>query len=307
MERSGIPAWVWAGFGVLVAAMLVVDWVSHRGGRADTQRGALLWSAVWIAIGLLFGGVVWALFGGQAAAEYYAAYAIEKSLSVDNLFVFLVIFSSVRVPRQHQRRVLLWGVLGALGFRALFIALGITALERWDWVVYPFGAALFAAAWRVGRKHPAEMEQTRIVGFLARHLPVTREVKDHHFFVREDGRFVATPLLLALVAIELTDIVFAIDSVPAALSVTRQPFLVYSSNVLAVLGMRALYAALAHTVARLRYLHHGLAAVLAAAGLKLVASEWLHVPAWMSLSFIAAALGASILASIWRERREAEA
>jgi len=278
--------------------MLAVDLLAYRGGRSDLRKVTLIWSIIWIAAGLAFGGFVWMLFGGALAQEYYAAYVMEKSLSMDNLFLFYVIFQSLAVPMRFQHTVLFWGILGAICFRGIFIFLGVAAIERWEWVSYVFGAILLFAAWHAFRKDPAKQEKSRTVEWLARHLPVEEKTDSGKFIVNRDGGRAATPLLLALIAIELTDIMFAIDSVPAALAITHNQFLVYSSNIFAILGLRALYLFLAATIPRLRYLHYGLAAVLAFAAIKIIADQWLPIPPMVSIGIIAAMIGAAVWASL---------
>ncbi|MFL5351023.1 TerC/Alx family metal homeostasis membrane protein [Archangium sp.] len=305
MNSTPVAVWEWGLFGVAVLAMIFIDLLAHRTKSGETKKGAYAWSAAWVLVGLSFAGFVWARHGGTAAQEYLGAYLIEKSLSLDNLFVFLVIFSSLNVPGDKQRRVLFWGIFGALVFRALFIILGLEALERWHWVVYIFGTILLVAAWRVARRHPSEESDNKVVEWLERRLPVTTEYQGKQFFKHVDGKWQATPLLLALLAIELSDVAFAIDSVPAALSVSHNLFVVYTSNVFAILGLRALYIALAKTVHELRYLHWGLAAVLAFAGLKMIGSEWIQLPPLVSVGIIVVCIGLSVWASL-RARQKAE-
>lgn len=305
MNPHPVALWEWGLFGVVVLAMIFIDLLAHRTKSGETKKGAYAWSAAWVLVGLAFSGFVWARHGGTTAQEYLGAYLIEKSLSLDNLFVFLVIFASLNVPGDKQRRVLFWGIFGALVFRALFIILGLEALERWHWVVYIFGTILLVAAWRVARRHPSEESDNKVVEWLERRLPVTTEYQGKQFFKRVDGRMQATPLLIALMAIELSDVAFAIDSVPAALSVSHNLFVVYTSNVFAILGLRALYIALAKTVHELRYLHWGLAAVLAFAGLKMIGSEWIQLPPLVSVAIIVVCIGLSVWASL-RARKKAE-
>jgi tellurite resistance protein TerC len=295
---QAVSAWEWGIFGVLVVVMIAIDLVSHRHTHDESKKAAFIWSGVWIAVGLAFAVFVGIRHGGGPANEYLGAYLLEKSLSLDNLFVFLVIFSSLQVPPDSQRRVLFWGIFGALLFRALFIFLGIEALEHWHWVVYVFGAILLISAWRIAQKHPHEAGDDKVVRWLGKHLPVTPQFHGSHFIARVGGRWMATPLLLALLAIEVTDVAFAIDSVPAALAVSREPFIVYTSNVFAILGLRALYVALAQSVADLRYLHWGLAAVLAFAGLKMILAEWVKIPPLLSVAIIIACIGLSVWASL---------
>jgi tellurite resistance protein TerC len=305
MNPGQVSPWEWGLFGVIVVAMIVVDLVVHHHKHGESKRAAYIWSAVWIFVGLAFGGFVWARHGGNAAQEYLGAYLIEKSLSLDNLFVFLVIFASLNVPEDKQRWVLFWGIFGALIFRAVFIFLGLEALERWHWVVYIFGAILLFAAFRVARHHPSEESDNKVVDWLEKRLPVTTEYEGEKFFKKVDGRWQGTPLLIALLSIELTDVAFAIDSVPAALSVSHNLFVVYTSNVFAILGLRALYIALAKTVHELRYLHWGLAAVLAFAGLKMIGSDWVHVSPLLSVAIIVVCIGASVWASLHARKKAA--
>ena len=299
----GHPTWIWLVLGAVLLPMLALDLLAHRGGEPEPKRRAIAWSAAWITVGLLFGVFVWSVLGPDAAGEYLAAYLIEKSLSLDNIFVFLTIFQALCIPQQSQRRVLLWGVLGALGFRAIFILAGAEALERWRWVSYVFGAILLWTAARIAREDPSAHKEPRTVRWLAQHIPVTHELHGPSFFVVERGRRVATPLLVALVGLELTDIVFAVDSVPAALAITRDRFIVYSSNAFAILGLRSLYVVLSQGVAELEHLHYGLAAVLAFAALKLMTAGWLHVPPLLSVAIIATLLGASIASSLLVRRK----
>ncbi|MFY0572068.1 TerC/Alx family metal homeostasis membrane protein [Archangium lansingense] len=305
MSSGHIAPWEWGLFGVVVVSMIFIDLLAHRTKRGETKKAAYAWSIAWILVGLAFGFFVWLRHGSNTAQEYLGAYLIEKSLSLDNLFVFLVIFASLSVPENKQRRVLFWGIFGALVFRGLFIFLGLEAIERWNWVVYIFGAILLVAAWRVARRHPSEESDNKVVDWLEKRLPVTSEYEGKQFFKHVDGRWQATPLLIALIAIELSDVAFAIDSVPAALSVSHNLFVIYTSNVFAILGLRALYIALAKTVHELRYLHWGLAAVLAFAGLKMVLSEWVHVAPLVSVAIIVTCIGISVGLSVRARKRDA--
>jgi tellurite resistance protein TerC len=309
METMEVPAMGWAVFGALVLGLLLIDLLVHRGKHGESKRSALAWSMGWIVLGLGFSVFVWRAYGVQSAHEYLGAWLIEKSLSLDNLFVFLVIFRSLSVPEDEQRRVLFWGIFGALIFRALFIFAGVEALRHWHAVVYVFGAILLITAYRVAREDPSRKRDSKLVHWLAKRLPVTADMNGSRFFSRLNGRRVGTPLLVALIAIELTDIAFAVDSVPAALAVSHEPFIVYSSNVFAILGLRALYIALAHVITELRYLHYGLAAVLAFAGLKMVIPDSLvHVPPLVSVVVIVVSIGLSVFASlrVRRKRRQPE-
>lgn len=301
------PFWAWIVFGVLAGVLLALDLFSHYGGARESRKSSIAWSVAWLAVGLSFTLFVWQAFNATTAHEYLAAYLIEKALSLDNLFVFLVIFSSLRIPLQFQRTALSWGIFGALVFRAIFIFLGAAALQRWDWVSYVFAAVLFYAAYHAVRENPQEQRESGTVAWLSKRLPISGKTNTTKFFVRDDNRRMATPLLVAVVAIELTDIVFAIDSVPAALSVSREEFVVYSSNVFAILGLRALYIVLADVLRRLRYLHYGLAAVLAFAGVKMLAHDWVEIPPLISVGIILALLAFPIYWSLRAGTREVEA
>jgi tellurite resistance protein TerC len=283
---------------------LALDLFLHRGQRETSRRAAIAWSVVWIVAGLAFALFVQATLGPERAIEYVAAYAIEKSLSLDNLFVFLIVFKSLSIPKENQRRGLSWGIFGALAFRAVFIFLGAAAIERWSWIAYVFGALLLVAAYRAFLGVPKEEDENRLVAFLSRHLPVSRAKGSDEFVVREAGRLVATPLLVAVLALELTDVLFAIDSVPAALAVSRDEFVVYSSNAFAILGLRSLYLVMAHTIAEMRYLHYGLAGVLAFAALKLISADWIHVSPLLSVAIIVTIIAAAVWTSLRAGPRE---
>ncbi|MCA9594983.1 MAG: TerC/Alx family metal homeostasis membrane protein [Myxococcales bacterium] len=288
----------WPVLGISIAVLLGLDLFLHRSARETSRTAAIAWSAVWVLAGLGFGVYVWATLGKSAFHQYIAAYAIEKSLSLDNLFVFLIVFKTLGIEQEQQHTVLAWGVLGALVFRGLFVFLGVAALERWDWVSWGLGAILVWAAVRTFREDPDEEKDSRIVRFLSKHLPIARKTAATKFFVKRSGRWLATPLLVAVIGLELTDIVFATDSVPAALSVSRDRFVVYSSNAFAVLGLRALYLVLAQTLAHLRYLHYGLAGVLAFAAFKLFVSDWVEIPPLLSIGVIVGVLGVAVVASL---------
>lgn len=303
MER--VPLWAWFAFGAVLVTLVAVDLFLHRGSRLRSRAAAITWSAIWVGIGLGFALVVWAVLGGRRAGEYLAAYLVEKSLSIDNLFVFLVVFRTLGIPHDSQRRVLSWGLLGALVFRLVFIFLGVAAIERYHWVVYGFAGILLWAAWRMLREDVTKKTESRAARWLSGHLPMTRELHGDSFFAVERGRRVATPLFVALCAVELIDIVFAVDSVPAALAISQSRFVIYSSNALAVLGLRSLYILLDHLIGELRYLHYGLAAVLAFAALKLISSRWFEIPAVLSIGIIVACIGAAIWPSVRALRREA--
>ena len=275
--------------------------MKHHGSR----RRSITWVILWVGLGLAVGLWVAATNGRSAATEYFAAYLLEESLSVDNIFVFVVIFSELHIPAEYQRRVLLFGVAGALVFRALAIGAGLTLIERFQWITYPFAALILFAAWRLlfgaERERKVVKEACDVCGtWIARVVRVSPVSHGHDFWRREGGRLVATPLLVALVVIETTDIVFALDSIPAVLAVSRNPLIVYSSNVMAMLGLRSLYFVLSDAVYRLRYLRSGLAVLLVFTAAKMLASEWVHISAGLSVTIIGAVLLATIAASVWQ-------
>jgi tellurite resistance protein TerC len=305
----GIPdAWLWTGFVTFVVAMLALDLgVFHRNAHAVTRREALAWTAVWAGLAVVFAGVVWWLLGGAQAQEYLTGWVIEKSLSIDNLFVILMIFTALRIPAEDQHRVLFLGILTALVLRAAMIVGGAALLERFHWLVYVFGGLLLITGvrlWRHRRDAP-DPDGGTATRWLRRILPATPRLHGHRFLVREAGRWVATPLLLALCAVELTDVAFAVDSIPAIFAVTSDPFIVFTSNAFAILGLRSLYFVLADLADRFRHLRTGLAAVLVYVGAKMVAAPWVKVPAGLSLAVILAILAIAVGWSIL-ERRGAE-
>jgi len=302
MHALVVPVWAWSLLAVVMLVLIAIDLLAHRGDREDSRRGALIWTVVWIAAALGFNLFVWLYFGAEAGEQFLGAYLLEKSLSIDNLFLFLVIFGALAIPRPEQRRVLTWGILGALVMRALFIAAGVAMLHRWHFLVYVFGGLLIVTGLKMLRPGD-EHGEPKLLRWLERRLPWTRTLVGHRFIVKQGGRWLATPLLIALLAIEATDVVMALDSVPAAFAVTDEPFLIYSSNVFAVLGLRAMYIVLAHALAKLRYLRYGLAAVLAFAGVKMLATQWFVVPPLASVGVIAACIGVATLASLTGSRR----
>jgi tellurite resistance protein TerC len=263
-------------------------------------------SAVWIALGVGFTGVVALVFGGGAAGEYITGYLIEKSLSIDNVFVWAVLFSYFAVPREYQFRVLFWGIFGALVMRAAFIFAGVALLERFEWVLYIFGAFLVITAVRIARHQETEVHPDRnpVLRLLRKVVPSTTEYDGQKMFTRRTGRRLATPLFVVLVLVETTDVVFAVDSVPAILAVSREPFIVFASNAFAIMGLRALYFLLAGMAGKFRYLNVGLGVILAFVGVKMIVTEWYHPPMWLSLAVIAAALAVSVLASLRADRKD---
>jgi tellurite resistance protein TerC len=309
MESVGTP-WLWGGFIALVVALLVLDLgVFHRKDRVISAREAIAWTFVWIGLALLFNLLVWWRFGSTAALEFLTGYLLEKSLSVDNLFVFVLIFGTFAIPRIYQHRVLFWGILTALVLRAVMILGGSALLHRFEWLIYVFGAFLVVTGVRLFTHKDSEHRPERSWAFrvLRRIVPSTHRIEGHAFFAREGGRRVATPLFLALALIEISDVVFALDSIPAIFGVTLDPFIVFTSNIFAIMGLRSLYFAVAELLGRFRYLSTGLAAVLVFIGVKMVASGVVHVNALVSLAVVSALLGGAIAVSLWKTRREAAA
>ena len=303
--------WAWTLFAFLVLAMLALDLgLASRGGQNGTGvRSAALWSAAWIGLSLLFGGAIWALYGSEPAVTYLTAYVLEKSLSVDNVFVFVLIFSELHTPPKRQRKVLYWGVLGALVMRGILIAGGMYLIGRFHWLIYPFALIVLLAAARIlfGREKEREVVKAACdvcESWVARIIPITPVLQGDRFVVRQRGRLVATPLLVALIVVETTDFVFALDSVPAALSISRDPFIIYTSNVFAMLGLRSLYFVLADFLKRLRYLRPGLAGILAFVGAKMLLGSVIEIPAWASLTVIVAILGVAVLFSLARRENQ---
>lgn len=303
MSAIDVPTWAWALLGILLLVFITIDLLAHRGDHADSRKSALVWSAIWIAAALGFNLFVWIQFGSTAGEQFLAAYLLEKSLSVDNLFLFLVIFGELRIPRTEQRRVLTYGILGALITRCVFIVLGAAAIQRWHEITYVFGALLVITSLKLLRTPDETGEPPRALIWLERHLPWTRELHGHKFITRIKGRLVATPLLVALIAIEITDVIFAVDSIPAAFAVADDTFILYSSNVFAVLGLRALYVVLANALHGLQYLRFGLSAVLAFAGIKMLVASWIKLPPLVSVCVIASMIGIAIVASLRKASR----
>ncbi|MFD0786981.1 TerC family protein, partial [Micromonospora azadirachtae] len=292
------PPWAWAAVSVVITIMLAVDLLSHRDNHVIELREALIWSAVWIGAGLIFGLVVWFWRGGEPAVAYYSGYLLEKALSVDNVFVFALLFGYFRVPAGYQHKVLFWGVVGALLFRLGFILAGAELLRRLAWAGVVLGAFLIWTGWRLAVRGEPDVnpERSRVVGLFRRLVPTVPSYHGDRFTVRVDGRRRATLLLVSLVAIEATDVVFAIDSVAAILSITTNTFLVWTANAFAVLGLRSLYFCLAGLLRHFGYLRYGLALLLAFAGLKLILAETPvgKLPLWLTFAVVVLTLSVSI-------------
>jgi len=288
--------------------MLALDLgVFHRSPHAVKVKEALIWSLVWVCLAACFGVLVHFAFGAERALEFAAGYVIEKALSVDNLFVFVVIFGAFQVPQRSQHRVLFWGVLGALVMRALFIAAGSALLLRFHWLIYLFGAFLVFTAIKLAREKGNQEEKSPLEGrtykALQRWLNATNELDGERFFTKKNGRRLATPLFIVLILVELTDVIFAVDSIPAVFAVTTDPFIVFTSNVFAILGLRSLYFVLADFVQRFHYLKPALAIVLGFVGVKMLLTGFVHVPTVLSLSVICATLAGGVLLSVRRDRK----
>jgi tellurite resistance protein TerC len=291
--------WVW--FHVALVVLLGVEYLLHL-AVPDTRRKAIYATALWVTAALGFAAVLVPAYHAAGATQFLAGYALEETLSVDNLFVFLLLFGLFRIPAARQPKVLFWGVAGAMVMRGAFIAAGVGLLNRFHWIEYVFAALLLVAALRL-LKPPNTEDETKPpawMKWLTKWQPVSANCD--HFFVVENGRRMVTVLLLALVAVELTDVVFALDSIPAVLSITRVPFLAYTSNILAVMGLRSLYVLLAASLAKLRYMHYGLAAVLLFAAIKMLLADWVSIGPLVSLAVIAVLLGATVGASLMAAR-----
>ena len=299
----------WIEFNIFVLVAVALDLgVFHRRPHKIGTREALLWSGAWIGAAALFAAGVYHFYGPQPALEFSTGYLIEKSLSVDNLFVFLVLFRTFGVPAEFQHRVLAWGILGALIMRGVMIAAGAELIEQFGWIMYVFGAFLIYAGIHMmfakeAEKHP---EKSWIVRFFAKHLRMTKEFSGEKFFVRQQGQRYATPLFLVLLVVEVTDVTFAVDSIPAVFGITRDPFVVYTSNVFAILGLRTLYFLLAGVLDRLTYLKFGLAAVLVFVGAKMLAEPWLHISVLGSLGIVVGILAVATIISLLSMPKEIE-
>src|SRR5512145_590717 len=299
---------LWVGFIALIITLLVVDLVLvHRKDEVISTRSAIRWTFVFIGLALLFDGWIFWRFGSAKALEFLTGYLIEESLSVDNLFVFILLFNAFAVPVIYQHRVLFWGILTAIVLRAAMILGGTALITRFGWLIYVFGAFLVVTGVRLAlRKEDEEPHPEKSWAFrtLRRVVPSTSTYHGHAFFVREGGRWVATPLFLALAMIELSDVVFALDSIPAIFGVTLDPFIVFLSNIFAILGLRSLFFVVARMMDRFAYLEYGLSAVLVFIGGKMLASDWVHVPPLLSLVVVMLLLGTAIGVSLWRSRKE---
>lgn len=308
--------WLWVGFNLFVLAMLALDLgVFHRKAHSVSIREAATWSVVWISLALVFNFGIYLYWhdfvshssytNQEAALAFLTGYLIEKSLSVDNIFVFVLIFSYFAVPTVYQHRILFWGILGALVMRAILIGLGAALLEEFHWIIYLFGAFLIFTGLRMALHKDEEMhvEENAVVRLFRRFMPIAGKYNGSSFFVRHAGQWMATPLLLVLIVVESTDLVFAVDSIPAIFAVTTDPFLVYTSNIFAILGLRSLYFLLAGVIDKFYYLKLGLAVVLTFVGVKMVIVDLYKIPTPLSLAVVAGVLTIAVVASLLRSQR----
>ena len=305
---SSAPWWAWLGFHFLVFLMLALDLgVFNRAAHAPSAREAAVWSAVWVLLSLLFNAVLWKTMSSLKAVEFFTGYLLEKSLSVDNLFVFVLLFTAFQVPPRNQHRILYWGVLGAMIMRALMIAAGITLLNRFSWMIFLFGGFLVYTGVRMlafREKEPADPRRGAIARVFRKLVPYDPEGGYERFWVPKNRMHYATPMLLLLVIIEATDLLFAVDSIPAVLAVTRDPFIVYTSNIFAILGLRSLYFLLARMVDRFHWLKTGLAIILTFVGGKMCVARWIEIPIAASLLFITLVLAVCVGGSlIWPQAK----
>jgi tellurite resistance protein TerC len=303
-----VPAGAWIALLLVIIAMLAIDLYRHREAHAPSPKEALSESIIWVMCGLAFSAVIAITFGGDAFGEYISGYLIEKSLSVDNVFVWSMLFVTLSIPLKYQHRVLFWGIFGALALRAIFVLLGSALIGRFWWLLLVFGVFLVYTGVKIirHRADEGEGEATRGLGLLRKLMPVTDELDGQKFFTRINGRRAATPLLAALFVIEITDVIFAVDSVPAILAVSNESFLVFASNAFAILGLRAMYFLLANAKERFHYLSHALGGILIFVGIKMAISHWYHMNTYLSLAIIITMLIAAIVFS-WQRAKRVEA
>lgn len=304
MEHSLL---LWVIFNIFIVTMLIIDLVVFHGKEHEESiREALIWTGVWITLALIFGIGVYYYMGTQTALDYYTGYLIEKSLSVDNIFVFLLVFSYFKVPAEYQHKVLFWGIFGALVMRLIFIFVGVALLEQFDWIIYVFGAFLVFTGIKLAMEKDKEVhpERNPVLKLTRKIIPITKQYHGSNFFIKRMGRIIATPLFVVLVVIETTDLVFALDSIPAILAITRDEFIIYSSNAFAILGLRALYFALSGIMKLFHYLHYGLSLILVFVGIKMLLADFYHIPTPYALGFIGITLTVSVIVSIYFPKGE---
>jgi len=306
-----IEPWEWAAFVALIVALLLGDlFIFHRESHEVTVREAAVESAIWISLGLGFALLVWWWHGGAAAGQYVSGYLIEESLSIDNVFVWAVILTFFQVPQAYRFRVLFWGIFGALVLRAIFIFAGVALVERFEWLLYIFGAFLIYTAVKIARHDEAEVhpDQNLALRLVRKVVPSTPEYDGQKLFTRRNGKRLATPLFAVLIMVESTDLVFAVDSIPAIFGVSQEQFIIFSSNAFAILGLRSLYFCLAGMADRFRYLNLGLGVILAFVGVKMIlaTADVTHIPTWLSLSVIVVTLAVAVVASLRADAREGD-
>ncbi|WP_378187870.1 TerC family protein [Aquimarina sp. W85] len=304
---------IWGGFIVIILLFLALDLgVFNRKAHIIKSKEAAIWTSIWVSIALAFSGVIYWLFTSEmlenptqltpqdAVIRYLTGYLIELSLSIDNVFVIAVIFSAFSIPPLYQHRVLFWGILGAIVFRALMIVFGVALINKFEWIIYVFGVFLLYTAYKMYKSEDTQFNPRNMFVYkqLRKVLPVVNVIHGNKFFVYRMGKRIATPLFMALIVIEFTDILFALDSIPAILSITADPFIVFSSNILAILGLRSMYFLISRMLEKFRYIHYSLVAILAFVGIKMLVSHYIHFQEWISLLFIAVALGGGVIASI---------
>lgn len=299
--------WKWIVFNVFVLAMLALDLgVFHRRTHTIRLKEALGWSVFWIVLALLYNLGVYYWLGKVKALEFLTGYLLEKSLSADNIFVFILLFTYFRVPSEYQHKVLFWGILGALILRGLFILVGVTLIQKFEWMTYVFGAVLIysGAKMAVHKDEEVHPEHNPVLRLFRRAFPITPQFEGNRFWVRRETGLLATPLMVVLIVVETTDVVFAVDSIPAVLAITHDPFIVYTSNVFAILGLRALYFALAGIMNIFHLLHYGLSVILVFVGVKMILSHWFKIPVTLALGVVAGVLLISVLVSLlWPENK----
>ena len=303
---TSMPLWAWLVFGTIILVLLVLDLkVFHRKSGVITIKQSLLWTAFWISLALLFNIGIWLWHGGKPALNFLTCYLIEESLSVDNLFVFLMVFSFFAVPAAYQHKVLFWGIIGAIVLRLAFIEAGATLLNNFGWVFYIFGAFLIYAALRMAFQKETEIKPERnpVIRVFRKFFGTTENYEEDKFFIKRFGKYVATPLLIVVIVIETTDLVFAMDSIPAAFSITTDKFIVYTANIFAILGLRSLYFALAGIMPLFHYLKYGLVVVLTFVGIKMLLAQYYEIPTGVALGVVVVVLITAVIASVIRNRR----
>lgn len=302
-----INIWFWVGFNIFVLFMLALDlWVFHKKSAEVSVREALTWSGIWISLALVFNWLIYQWFGEQKALEFLSGYVIEKALSVDNIFVFTIIFAYFAIPKMYQHKILFWWVLGAIFFRVIFIFAGVSLIENFHWIIYVFGAILIYTAWKLisGGEIKVDPEHSLVIKWVSKIIPFKKELHGDKFFVRDNTKLYGTPLFMCLIFIETADIVFAVDSIPAILAITQDKFIVYTSNVFAIMGLRSLYFALAGVIDRFRYLPIGLAFILAFVGTKMLIIDFYKIPVQYSLVIILTILVMSVSFSLYATKKE---